>query len=76
MMSEDVSDPSAPTDRWKAWDGFLETTPHTGFMQSSWWADSRVNYEFQHFAAFLKAHGAIVGGAVVLRYSYAPESCF
>ncbi len=45
-------------------------------MQSSWWADFRVNYEYQHFAAILKAQGAIVGGAVVLKFSYAPESCF
>ncbi len=75
-MSEDVSAPSSPTDRWKAWDGFLEATPHAGFMQSSWWADFRVNYEYQHFAAILKAQGAIVGGAVVLKFSYAPESCF
>jgi lipid II:glycine glycyltransferase (peptidoglycan interpeptide bridge formation enzyme) len=73
MMSEEVS---TPMDRWKEWDGFLETTPHTGFMQSSWWADFRLTYEFQHFAAILKAHGAIVGGAVVLKYAYAPESCF
>jgi len=72
MMSEDVSDPSVPTDRWKAWDVFLETTPQTGFMQSSWWADFRVTYNYQHFAAILKAQGAIIGGAVVLKYSYAP----
>jgi lipid II:glycine glycyltransferase (peptidoglycan interpeptide bridge formation enzyme) len=76
MMSEEVSVPSSPSDRWKAWDDFLETTPHTGFMQSSWWADFRAAYEYQHFAAILKAQGAIVGGAVVLKHSYAPESCF
>ena len=31
----------AGADRWKAWDGFLESNAETGFMQSSWWSDFR-----------------------------------
>lgn len=67
---------TGPTDRWKAWDRFLEATPETGFMQSSWWADFRVTAGYEHFAAILKHRNAILGGAVVMKYSYAPQSCF
>lgn len=45
-------------------------------MQSSWWADFRITAGFGHFGVALKDHGAIVGGALVLRCSYAPRRCF
>lgn len=70
--------PPAPpgADRWKAWDSFLEAAPGAGFMQSSWWADFRATTGYGHFGVVVKDRGAIVGGAVVLRFSWADESCF
>jgi peptidoglycan pentaglycine glycine transferase (the first glycine) len=64
------------TDRWAAWDRFLETIPATGFMQSSWWAEFRLASGYEHFGAILKSDDAIIGGAVVMRFSYAPDHCF
>jgi len=64
------------TDRWNAWDRFLEATPETGFMQSSWWADFRATTGFEYFGVTLKNEGAVVGGAVVTKLSYASDSCF
>lgn len=76
-MSQVVaSAPPAETDRWTAWDRFLETAPAAGFMQSSWWADFRVEAGYEHFGAILKHQSAIVGGAVVMKYSCAEGSCF
>jgi lipid II:glycine glycyltransferase (peptidoglycan interpeptide bridge formation enzyme) len=63
-------------ERWGAWDRFLEATPETGFMQSSWWADFRVPYGFEHFAAILRTRNGIVGGALVLKFSHTPDCCF
>ena len=74
-----TSTPVAPTphaDRWGAWDRFLEATPETGFMQSSWWADFRVAYGFEHFGAIFRDRNGIVGGALVLKFSYTPDCCF
>lgn len=75
-MSAPVPPPPHSTDRWDAWDGFLETTPETGFMQSSWWADFRLGYGFEHFGAILRDRNGIVGGALVLKFSYTPDCCF
>jgi len=63
-------------DRWKAWDDFLESKPDTGFMQSSWWADFRATVGYEHFGAVLKSGGAVVGGAMVQKYCYAPNQAF
>src|SRR5436309_4995019 len=71
-----MSLPAPETDRWKAWDDFLEAAPDTGFMQSSWWADFRAATGYEHFAVILKGQNGIVGGAVVLKFSYTPQSCF
>jgi len=68
--------PVSETDRWKAWDNFLEATHETGFMQSSWWADFRATTGFEYFGVTLKDQGALVGGAVVTKLSYASDSCF
>jgi lipid II:glycine glycyltransferase (peptidoglycan interpeptide bridge formation enzyme) len=64
------------TDRWTAWDRFLEATPATGFMQASWWADFRATTGYEHFGVTLKARNAVIGGAVVMKFSCTPESCF
>jgi lipid II:glycine glycyltransferase (peptidoglycan interpeptide bridge formation enzyme) len=64
------------TDRWKAWDTFLESTHETGFMQSSWWADFRATAGIEYFGLTLKDQGAVIGGAIVTRMSYASDSCF
>ena len=67
---------SAAADRWNAWDGFLKARPDAGFMQSSWWADFRATTGYDHFAVILKDRNVIVGGAVVMRFAYTPDSCF
>src|SRR5438876_4336520 len=74
--SESVSSLAPATDRWLAWDAFLEATPDTGFMQSSWWADFRVGHEIEHFAVILKDGNGILGGALVMKYSYTSRRCF
>jgi lipid II:glycine glycyltransferase (peptidoglycan interpeptide bridge formation enzyme) len=69
--------PSAEANaRWEAWDRFLEATPETGFMQSSWWVEFRNACDFDNFALTLKDGNDLVGGAVVLKYTYAPDRCF
>jgi len=45
-------------------------------MQSSWWADFRANYDYEHFGIILKDPNGIVGGALVLKFSYATDRCF
>lgn len=71
-----LSMPVPEADRWAAWDRFLEATPTTGFMQSSWWADFRVGAGYDHFGAILKSRNTIVGGAVVLKFHWDDASCF
>jgi lipid II:glycine glycyltransferase (peptidoglycan interpeptide bridge formation enzyme) len=68
--------PPAATDRWASWDRFLAATPSAGFMQSSWWADFRTHAGYGYFGAVLRSGHRILGGAVVMRFSYAPEHCF
>ena len=68
--------PPAADDRWLAWDRFLESSPETGFMQSSWWADFRVDAGYGHFGVMLKNRGFIVGGALVMTYRYPAGQCF
>ncbi len=63
-------------DRWQAWDSFLESTPAAGFMQSSWWAEFRATAGWRHFGAVLKNDGAIIGGAVVMKFSHSERRCF
>src|SRR5690348_187051 len=64
------------TERWKTWDRFLEATPETGFMQSSWWAMFRSTVGYEHFCVTVKDGRDIVGGALVAKWSYAPQRCF
>lgn len=71
-----ASQPASATDPWQAWDSFLEATSDSGFMQSSWWADFRAATGYEHFAVILKNRSGIVGGAVVLKLSYAAGRCF
>jgi len=67
---------AAPADSWAAWDRFLEATPATGFMQSSWWADFRTTLGFAHFGAIFRAGGAVAGGAVVQRLRHGCGTAF
>ena len=67
---------AAAPDRWAAWDRFLEATPATGFMQSSWWADFRTTVGYAHFAAILKGPGGIVGGGMVQRFRHRSGTVF
>lgn len=66
----------ADADRWSAWDRFVESTPAAGFMQTSAWARFRSRVGFEHFAAIVRDGDAIVGGALVGKWSYAPRRCF
>src|SRR5207302_7058376 len=68
VMSEPVESRRRATDRWKAWDDFVEATTDTGFMQTSWWVEFRNYCGFENFGITLKDGNAIVGGAVVLKY--------
>lgn len=62
--------------RWNAWDRFIETSPETGFMQSSSWAMFRSQSGFSHFAITLKDGHKVVGGAVVGKRTFEPGHCF
>jgi lipid II:glycine glycyltransferase (peptidoglycan interpeptide bridge formation enzyme) len=67
----------AELERWQAWDRFLETTPDTGFMQSSCWARFRAAVGFDYFAVTLKDGRDIIGGALVTRVPADDDgSCF
>ncbi len=68
--------PATESDRWQAWDRFLEATPETGFMQSSWWAEFRAASGYRCFGVTLKERGGLVGGAMVMKWTYAPGQCF
>jgi lipid II:glycine glycyltransferase (peptidoglycan interpeptide bridge formation enzyme) len=45
-------------------------------MQSSWWADFRATTGYSHFGAVHRVRNVIYGGAVVLKFSHAPDTCF
>ena len=68
--------PLPDVDRWNAWDHFLETMPDAGFMQSSLWAKFRARIGYEYFAVTLKDGDAIVGGALVGKWSHGPGRCF
>ena len=68
MSASALCVPPTEAERWDQWDRFLETSPATGFMQSSWWADFRTQAGYEHFAVILRARKVIVGGALVLRF--------
>ena len=69
--------PAPPlSDNWKAWNEFVEATPETGFMQSSWWVDFRNSCGFENFGVTLKDGENIAGGAVVLKLQYTEGTYF
>ena len=76
LTSARVSPIPALSDNWRAWNEFVEATPETGFMQSSWWVDFRNTCGFENFGITLKGENGIAGGAVVLKFWYAEDSCF
>src|SRR2546430_12388327 len=49
LFRSPVSPIPALSDNWKAWNEFVEATPETGFMQSSWWVDFRNTCGFENF---------------------------
>lgn len=71
-----MSQPLSDAGRWMAWDRFLEAAPDTGFMQSSWYADFRACVGYECFGIVLKDEDTIVAGAMVMKWSYTPSSCF
>src|SRR5258707_9806488 len=76
MISSPASPDSSLSDSWKAWDEFVEATPDTGFMQSSWWVEFRNYCGFENFGITLTGENKIAGGAVVLKFCYDDEGCF
>jgi lipid II:glycine glycyltransferase (peptidoglycan interpeptide bridge formation enzyme) len=76
VIAEPVSRPPLSSSRWTEWDRFVEASPQTGFMQSSWWVDFRYHFGFENFGITLAGGDQIAGGAVVLKFSYAPDGCF
>src|SRR5258706_5596159 len=76
LMRAAIAPRVTETDRWTAWDRFLESTPDAGFMQSSWWAEFRAASGYRCFGVTVKDRDAIVGGAMVMRWSFAPGGCF
>jgi len=66
----------ADSDRWQAWDRFVEALPDAGFMQASPWAKFRSRVGFDHFAVTLKDGEEIVGGALVGKWTYDEGRCF
>lgn len=80
---QDAATPATPqpaalpdADRWRVWDRFLESTPGTGFMQSSLWARFRADIGCEYFAVTIKDGDAIVGGALVGKWQHSPGQCF
>lgn len=71
-----MSEGAVSANGWSDWDRFLESLPDSGFMQSSWWAEFRLDAGYEHFGVVLKDRGAVVGGAIVMRYEHAPGRCF
>src|SRR3974377_1870746 len=67
--------PSAE-DRWLAWDRFVEATPESGFMQSSWWVEFRNYCGFENFGITLTDGQTFGGGGVVLKYLSSDDACF
>lgn len=68
--------PIAEKDPWAEWDRFTEQTSASGFMQSSWWAECRVEMGYRHFGAVIKQYGIVIGGAIVQKYSFEDGYCF
>lgn len=76
MSASALCVPRPDGERWEEWDSFLERSPTTGFMQSSWWADFRMNAGYEHFGVILRQRNAIVGGALVMKLRCDSGSCF
>ncbi|GFE79584.1 methicillin resistance protein [Steroidobacter agaridevorans] len=74
-MDAGMSQPSLEMNRWRAWDAFLEASA-AGFMQSSWYADFRASVGYKCFGVVLKDEETVVGGAMVIKWSYSPSECF
>ena len=76
MSHGSIVEPEVVAQRWTAWDRFVAASPAAGFMQTSWWADFRTAFGFDHFAPIFRHEGEIVGGALVLRFPYGNRRCF
>ena len=63
-------------DKRTTWDTFLETKTDTGFRQSSWYTTLKVARGWEHFGTVLRDGDTIVGGAMVLARSFAPDKCY
>jgi lipid II:glycine glycyltransferase (peptidoglycan interpeptide bridge formation enzyme) len=75
-MAEPAVAPVPPADRWSAWDDFIERTPETGFMQTSWWMEFRSTCGYDNFGISLKDGAEILGGAVVQKYLFDENNSF
>jgi lipid II:glycine glycyltransferase (peptidoglycan interpeptide bridge formation enzyme) len=68
--------PSLEPERWKAWDEFVEARPDPGFRQLSWYTSLKVAHGWEQFGTVLRDRDTIVGGAMLLAYSFAPGKCY
>ena len=64
------------SERWEEWDRFVEASPDSGFMQTSWWAEFRSMCGYGCFGVKIREQGAIVGGAVVMKRSFDGRHAF
>src|SRR5690348_417591 len=62
--------------QWNAWDEFLESKTNSGFRQSSWYTAVKAARGWKQFGTVLRDGKAIVGGAMVLARSFAPDKCY
>ena len=75
MRVEAAVKQSKEQDRWAIWDAFIEEID-TGFRQSSWYTTLKVARGWEHFGTVLRDGDNIVGGAMVLARSFAPDKCY
>jgi len=68
--------PRSESDRWQEWDRFVEASPDSGFMQTSWWAEFRAMSGYRCFGVTIRDGAEILGGAMVMKRSFTDECCF
>jgi lipid II:glycine glycyltransferase (peptidoglycan interpeptide bridge formation enzyme) len=76
MSVEAAVEPSSfESERWKAWDGFVEARADPGFRQLSWYTSLKVAHGWEQFGTVVRDGDIIVGGAMVLVDAFAPGKC-
>jgi lipid II:glycine glycyltransferase (peptidoglycan interpeptide bridge formation enzyme) len=68
--------PSWEPDKWKTWDTFIEARTDPGFRQLSWYTTLKIDDGWERFGTVLRDGDTVVGGAMVLARSFAPDKCY